>query len=193
MDTTDSSTTTDGYSSITEKSASSTQEALEWKRKFEEAEMKLKKRNTKRQKRLEKKTAQVKMLDIEIEAHLPPDKKYLVRTHVRKTIWRNLKYWHDKFERRAVTKALKVAGILDPVARIKYSDFTGAYMRQLLITKRNNSVAALKKKVVQDIDSKCHQIFQKNDDICKEKNTDKTRCLLQGSRFLINSATGDKH
>jgi hypothetical protein len=58
-----------------------------------------------------------------------------------------------------VQKALKVADIKDPDAKKKYSDFTGAYMRQLLIVKRNNSVAALKKKVVNEIESKCRQTF----------------------------------
>jgi hypothetical protein len=61
-----------------------------------------------------------------------------------------------------VQKALKVADIKDRDAKKKYSDFTGAYMRQLLIVKRNNSVAALKKKVVNEIQSKCRGTFHCN-------------------------------
>ena len=165
VETTDSSTTMDGCSSITEKSSPSAQEvnalanALEWKRKFEILQVKMSKRSSKRQKRLEKKTAQVKMQDIEVKNHLPSDKQYLVRTHVRKTIWRNLKYWNDKFEKRAVRKALKVADIQDPHDKKKYCDFTGAYVTQLLIVKRNNSVAALKKTVMNEIESKCRETF----------------------------------
>jgi hypothetical protein len=161
----------DSCSNITETSSFSAQEAnaLQWKRKFELLQVKMNKQSRKRQKRLEKKTAQVKMQDIEVKDRLPSDKQYLVRTHVRKTIWRNLKYWHEKFEKRAVQKALKVADIKDRDAKKKYSDFTGAYMRQLLIVKRNNSVAALKKKVVNEIESKCRGTFH-----CKERqNTNK--------------------
>ena len=115
----------------------------------------MRKRTYKRMKKLENKTASLKMQDIKKEDHLPVDKQYFVRTHVKKTIWRKLKYWEQNFEKRIVKKALKVAGVDDPVAKIKYADFTGAYMRQLLIVKRNNSVAALKKKVKDEIESTC--------------------------------------
>lgn len=51
VDTTDSSTTIDGCSKIMKKSIVSTPEALEWKRKFEEAEEKLKNKSNQHQKR----------------------------------------------------------------------------------------------------------------------------------------------
>ena len=158
VETTDASTAMENCSSITEKSTVTSMEAMEWKRKFEEAEQKLRKRTSKRMKRLENKTTSLKMKDIKAENHLPIDKQYFVRTHVKKTIWRNLKYWQQNFEKRTVKKALKVAGIADQAAKIKYADFTGAYMRQLLIVKRNNSVAALKKKVKDEIESTCCNI-----------------------------------
>ena len=154
VNTTDSYPATESCSQITDQTTVVSSEALEWKRKFEEAEQKLKNKGSKQQKRLEKKTAMLRMKDVEEKDHLPVDKQYLVRSHVRKTIWRNLKYWQQNFETRIVGKALRVAGIEDPQAKLKYRDFTGAYMRQLLIVKRNNSVAALKKKVWAEKESK---------------------------------------
>ena len=97
VNTTNSYPATESCSQITDQTTVVSSEALEWKRKFEEAEQKLKNKGSKRQKRLEKKTAMLRMKDVEEKDHLPVDKQYLVRSHVRKTIWQNLKVLATKF------------------------------------------------------------------------------------------------
>lgn len=157
INTTDLNETIDLSSNITEKTTELIEaeaRALEWKRKFEEERDRSKKRNSKRQKRIEKKTAQVRVTDIPTCDHLTEPQQYQARNYVRRILWRNVKYWHNSFEQKVVKKTLKLLDIRNKAEKEKYKDFTCAYVRQLLTTKRNNSIAALKRKVTRNIESK---------------------------------------
>ena len=125
-----------------------------WKRKFEAERALSKRKSTKRQKRIEKKTAQLKVGDIPTCDRITEPQQYQVRNYVRKILWRNLKYWHPSVERQVVKKAMRMVDIQTKVDKEKYQDYTSAYIRQLLNTKRNNCLAALKRKVTRDIESK---------------------------------------
>jgi hypothetical protein len=145
----------DNCSDVTEVSTETAKaEALMWKRKFETERALSKKKSTKRQKRIERKTAHLKVTDIPRCEHITEPQQYQVRNYVRKILWRNLKYWHQSVEQRVVKKAMKIVDRQKKEEREKYQDYTCAYIRQLLTTKRNNCLAALKRKVIRNIESK---------------------------------------
>ena len=140
----------DTCSNVTEKSTE-TAEALkladEWKRKCEVMEASMKKRRTKRQKRIEKKTARLKVDDIPPEKCLNSFQKYQLRTYVSKTLWRHLKFWNEELEAKVVKRGFKIVDVKTKEEKAKFRDFTSAYIQEHIDSKRNNSVAALGKAV----------------------------------------------
>ena len=109
VDMSDSSTMVDACSNITERSTETVliESAQEWKRKFEEVQAHFNKKQTKRRKRISKKTARLKVSDIPKEDHLMQSQKYTLQCLVRKVLWRSIKYWHEDLEEKVVKKALK--------------------------------------------------------------------------------------
>lgn len=139
----------DTTSDITELSAEA-----EYKRKFEQvtaklaiAEDLLAKKQTKRQKRLEKKTASVTIADLKIERHLPKKEQYTLRTHMKETLWRNVKFWDKSLEGLVVGGALNLIGAKEKIDRNRYRDYTRLYLKARLDMKRANAVQALKRVV----------------------------------------------
>jgi hypothetical protein len=141
-------------SDISERSGTGTAEALiilALKRKLAEAEEKLRKKKTKRQKRVEKKTTRLKVSDVPESKHLLKGQKYVLREYVRIVLWRSVKYWPDgDTEKLVINVALKQLDIRDKENRNKFKDYTCAHLQDLIIMKRNNAIAALKKAVTDD-------------------------------------------
>jgi hypothetical protein len=74
--------------------------------------------------------------------------KYTLQCLVQKVLWRSIKYWHEDLEEKVVKKALKTMSVKKKADREKHRDYTCAFLQDLIIVKRNNSIASLKKAVV---------------------------------------------
>jgi hypothetical protein len=143
----------DAISDISEKSTATAEalEILDLKRKLAKAEEKLTMKKHKRQKRVEKKTTRLRVTDVPEINHLEKGQKYILREYVRVVLWRSVKYWPDgDTEKIIVNIALKQLDIREKANRKRYSDYACAHLQDLIIMKRNNAVAALKKAVTDD-------------------------------------------
>ena len=70
---------------------------------------------------------------------------------MRIVLWRSVKYWPDgDTETLVVNVALTQLDIRDKQNRTKFNDYTCAHLQDLIIMKRNNAIAALKKAVTHD-------------------------------------------
>ena len=144
---TDSSTTCDLQSELTDKSMDTNMLNMEYKRKYEELLYVTSTKERKRAKRIKEKSARKKVKDIPAENQLGTTQKYQLSRLTKNVIWKCVKFWHLELEKKAVNKALKHLEIREAADRTRVRDFVSAYMEEGIIIKRNNTIGAIKKLV----------------------------------------------
>ena len=87
------------------------------------------------------------MADLETEQHLPKKEQYALRTHMKETLWRNVKFWDKYLEGLVVGGALNLIGAIEKTDRNKYRAYTRLYLKARLDMKRANAVQAMKRVV----------------------------------------------
>jgi hypothetical protein len=147
VDTTDSSTMVDIQSDITERSTLTNEDAVEFKRKYEELVQANAKKDGKRAKKLKEKRVRRKVKDIPEINHLESSRKYVLGRLTKNVIWKSVKFWHEDLEERAVHKAMKHLEIKKKQEKSQFRDFVSAYMEENIVVKRNNTIGSIKKLV----------------------------------------------
>ena len=144
---TDSSTTSDIQSQLTEKSTVTNEENVDYKRKYETLLEKTTRKEDKRRKKIQMNTVRKKVKDIPKDKQLGMTQKYQLRTLTKHFIWKCMKFWHVELEKKAVHKALKHLEIKSEEDIERVRDHVSAYMEESIIMKRNNTIGAIKKLV----------------------------------------------
>jgi hypothetical protein len=147
VDTTDSSTMVDIQSDITERSTLTNEDAVEFKRKYEELVQANAKKDGRRAKKLKEKRVRRKVKDIPEINHLESSRKYVLGRLTKNVIWKSVKFWHEDLEERAVHKAMKHLEIKKKQEKSQFRDFVSAYMEENIVVKRNNTIGSIKKLV----------------------------------------------
>ena len=144
---TDSSTTSDIQSELTEKSTVTNQENVDYKRKFEDLLALTTRKENKRRKKIQLNRVRKKVKDIPKDKQLGMTQKYQLSRLTKNFIWKCVKFWHVELEKKAVNKALKHLEIKREEDKERVRDFVSAYMEESIVMKRNNTIGAIKKLV----------------------------------------------